>query len=134
MTRLKVSKETEKYLKEVGSNLLYDMFHFLNGKGLFKASQEAFKELENSGKEFIPLVHDILTGKITVYSSDKFVLLRNIITEEWGDCDEIAPLYWSEKMFTLEYDRAQVLDEEEDKLLISVLIAQGWTKKEVYNY
>lgn len=135
MTRLKVSKETEKYLKETGSQLLYDLFHYKNGKLILKGGNEAFKELENTDKNLVNLVYDIITGEATTYTSAKHVLVRNIVTEDYGDgLREIAPLYWCEDMPTMKYERAQVLDEEEDKLRIAVLFAQGWTKKEVYNY
>lgn len=134
MARLKVSKETEKYLNETSTQLLYDLFHYWNGKLIFKAGKEAFEELKNTDKNLVNLVYDILTKKVTVYSSAKYVLVRNIVTEDYGDFNDIAPLYWNESMLTMEYDQAQVLDEEEDKLKLLVLVNQGWTKKEVYNY
>ena len=98
-------------------------------------AKEAFKELEKTDAILVNLVYDILTGKVTVYSSVKYILTRNIITYDYGDgVRDITHLYWREEMPTLEPEDAQVLDEEEDKLLISVLFAQGWEKKEVYNY
>ena len=134
MTRLKVNKETEKYLKETGSQVLYDLFHYMNGKLILRGGSDAFKELEKANKNLPDLVYKILAGKVTVYSSAKYVLVRNIVTEEWGGVNEIAPLYWNKSMLTMEYDQAQVLDEEEDKLELLALVIQGWTKKEVYNY
>lgn len=134
MTRLKVSKETEKYLKEVGSQVLYDLFHYKEGKVMFKAGKEAFKELEKTDANLVNLVYDILTGKVTVYSSAKYVLVRNIVTEDYGEFRNIEPLYWCEDMPTMDYERAQVLDEDENRGDITILTHQGWKKKEVYNY
>lgn len=135
MTRLKVSKKTEKYLKKTGSKVLYDLFTYKEGKSMFEDAKEAFKELEKTDAILVNLVYNILTGKVTVYSSVRYILTRNIITYDYGDgVRDIIPLYWREEMPTLEHEGAQVLDEEEDKLLISVLFAQGWEKKEVYNY
>lgn len=135
MTRLKVSKETEKYLKETGSQVLYDLFHYLNGKLILRGGNEAFKELEEVNKDLTDLVYKILTGKVTVYSSGKYVLIRNIVTEDYGDgLRDIAPLYWCEDMPTMEYESAQVLDEDKNRGDIAILTHQGWEKKEVYNY
>lgn len=134
MARLKVSKETEKYLKEVGSQVLYDLFHYTNGKLVLRGGNEAFEELENTDKRLINLVYDILTGKVTVYSSAKYVLVRNIVTEDYGDFRDIEPLYWCEEMPTMDYDRAQVLDEDENRGDIAILTHQGWEKKEVYDF
>lgn len=134
MTRLKVSKETEKYLKETGSQVLYDLFHYKEGKVMFKAGKEAFKELEKTDANLVNLIYDILTGKVTVYSSAKYVLVRNIVTEDYGEFRDIEPLYWCEDMPTMDYERAQVLDEDENRGDITILTHQGWKKKEVYNY
>lgn len=135
MTRLKVSKETEKYLKETGSQLLYDLFHYVNGKLILKGGNDAFKELEKANKDLPDLVYKILTGKVTVYSSGKYVLVRNIVTEDYGDgLRDVAPLYWCEDMPTMEYEQAQVLDEDENRGDLAILEHQGWVKKEVYNY
>lgn len=134
MTRLKVSKETEEYLKETGSQVLYDLFHYKEGKVMFKAGKEAFKELEKTDANLVNLIYDILTGKVTVYSSAKYVLVRNIVTEDYGEFRDIEPLYWCEDMPTMDYERAQVLDEDENRGDITILTHQGWKKKEVYNY
>lgn len=134
MTRLKVSKETEKYLKEVGSQVLYDLFHYKEDKIMFKAGKEAFKELEKTDENLVNLVYDILTGKVTVYSSAKYVLVRNIVTEDYGEFRDIEPLYWCEDMPTMDYERAQVLDEDENRGDIAILGHQGWKKKEVCNF
>lgn len=135
MTRLKVSKETEKYLKEAGSQVLYDLFHYKEGKVMFEAGKEAFKELEKTDANLVNLVYDILTAKVTVYSSGKYVLIRNIVTEDYGNgLRDVAPLYWCEDMPTMEYERAQVLDEEENRGDIVILTHQGWEKKEVFDY
>lgn len=134
MARLKVSKETEKYLKETGSQVLYDLFHYSNSKLIFKGAQEAFKELENTDKNIVNLVYDILTGKVTVYSGGKYILIRNIVTEDYGDgLRDVAPLYWCEEMPTMEHESAQVLDEDENRGDIAILTRQGWEKKEVYD-
>lgn len=135
MTRLKVSKETEKYLKETGSQVLYDLFHYLNGKLILRGGNDAFKELEEANKDLTDLVYKILTGKVTVYSSGKYVLVRSIVTEDYGDgLRDIAPLYWCEDTPTMEREGAQVLDEEENRGDLIILGHQGWEKKEVYNY
>lgn len=135
MARLKVSKETEKYLKEIGSQVLYDLFHYKEGKFMFKAGEEAFKELEKTDENLVNLVYDILTGKVTVYSSGKYVLIRNIVTEDYGNgLRDIAPLYWCEDMPTMEYESAQILDEEENRGDLAILKHEGWEKKEVYDY
>lgn len=135
MTRLKVNKETEKYLKETGSQLLYDLFHYVNGKLILKGGNDAFKELEKANKNLPDLVYKILTGKVTVYSSGKYVLVQNIVTEDYGDgLRDVAPLYWCEDMSTMEYEQAQVLDEDENRGDLAILEQQGWVKKEVYNY
>lgn len=134
MTRLKVSKETEKYLKEAGSQVLYDLFHYKEDKIMFKVGKEAFKELEKIDANLVNLVYDILTGKVKVYSSGKYILTQNIITYDYGDgIRDITPLYWSEVMPTIEREGAQVLDEEENRGDIAILGHQGWEKREVYD-
>lgn len=134
MTRLKVSKETEKYLKEVGSQVLYDLFHYKEGKLIFKGGSEAFKELEKTDANLVNLVYDILTGKVTIYSSAKYILVRNIVAQEYSEgMREIVPLYWCEDMPTLVYEKAQVLDTEENRGDIIILKHEGWEKKEVYD-
>lgn len=134
MTRLKVSKETEKYLKETGPRVLYDLFNYKEGRVVFKAGKEAFKELENTNPNIVNLVYNILIGEITVYSSGKCILIRNIVTEDYGDgLRDIAPLYWCEDMPTMEREGAQVLDEDENLGDIAILTRQGWEKKEVYD-
>lgn len=135
MTRLKVSKETEKYLKETGSQVLYDLFHYLNGKLILRGGNEAFKELEEANKDLTDLVYKILTGKVTVYSSGKYILVQNIVAQEYSEgMREIVPLYWCEDTPTLVYESAQVLDEDKNRGDIAILTHQGWEKKEVYNY
>lgn len=134
MTRLKVSKETEKFLKETGSQVLYDLFHYLNGKLILRGGNEAFKELEEANKDLADLVYKILTGKVKVYSSGKYILTRNIITYDYGDgVRDITPLYWREEMPTIEREGAQLLDEEENRGDIAILTHQGWEKREVYD-
>lgn len=134
MTRLKVSKETEKYLKEVGSQVLCDLFHYKEGKLVLRGGSEAFKELEETDANLINLVYDILTGKVKVYSSSKYILTRNIITYDYGDgIRDITPLYWREEMPTIECEGAQLLDEEENRGDIAILTHQGWEKREVYD-
>lgn len=134
MARLKVSKETEKYLKETGSQVLYDLFHYWNDKVLFKSAQEAFKELENTNKNIVNLVYDILTGKVTIYSSAKYILVRNIVAQEYREgMREIVPLYWCEDMPTMVHEKAQVLDAEENRGDLVILSHEGWEKKEVYD-
>lgn len=133
MTRLKVSKATEKYLKETGSQLLYDLFHYKEGKFSFKAGKEAFEELEKIDANLVNLVYGILTGEVNVYSSGKYILTRNIITYDYGDgVRDITPLYWREEMPTLEREGAQILDEEENRGDLAILKHEGWEKKEVY--
>lgn len=134
MARLKVSKETEKYLKETGSQVLYDLFHYLSGKLILRGGNEAFKELEEANKDLADLVYKILTGKVTIYSSAKFILVRNIVAQEYGEgMREITPLYWREEMPTLVFESAQVLDANKDRGDLAILSHEGWEKKEVYN-
>lgn len=134
MARLKVSKETEKYLKETGSQVLYDLFHYLNGKLILRGGNEAFKELEEANKDLVDLVYKILTGKVTIYSSAKFILVRNIVAQEYSEgMREITPLYWCEDMPTLVYESAQILDAEENRGDLVILSHEGWEKKEVYD-
>lgn len=134
MARLKVSKETEKYLKEAGSQVLYDLFHYLNGKLILRGGNEAFKELEEANKDLADLVHKILTGKVNIYSSAKFILVRNIVAQEYGEgMREITSLYWREEMPTLVYESAQILDAEENRGDLVILSHEGWEKKEVYD-
>lgn len=126
MTRLKVSKET-------GSQVLYDLFHYKEGKVMFKAGKEAFEELEKIDANLVNLVYGILTGEVNVYSSGKYIFTRNIITYDYGDgVRDITPLYWREEMPTLEREGAQILDEEENHGELTILKHEGWEKKEVY--